>query len=173
MANKYFTPDKINYLFLEAHIVNMWQAKVFKETDSSSDSVNEEEPPEKKHRPSKKHTLKKPIKQQTQRRKALLKTERQKLENYIKKLNSDRLSMHSFDGVRGQTLFKEEYVHLFCNTVDPNQGRIQGGTGGTFPHTPNPPILGHKQSRYPNRAVSNSNKAVSVFIRQCSLFVKL
>jgi len=43
--------------------VNMWRAKVFEETDSSSDSVNKEEQPEKKHHPSKKRTLKKPVKQ--------------------------------------------------------------------------------------------------------------
>jgi len=41
--------------------------------------------------------------------------------------------------------------------------------GGTCP----PPHLGHERSRYTNRAASNSNKAVAVFIRQCSLSVKL
>jgi len=46
-------------------------------------------------------------------------------------------------------------------------GRSRGGTGARAP------LLGHKRSRYPNRAVSNSNTAVAVFIRQCSLSVKL
>jgi len=97
----------------------MWRAKVFKDTNLSSDSVDEDKPPKKKGRPSKKRASKKPDNQQSQRQKALLKTERQKLESYVKKLNSDKLSMHSFDEVRGQTPFKGEDLHAFCDNVDP------------------------------------------------------
>jgi len=85
---------------------------VFEETDSSCDSVNEEEPPEKKHRPSKKRTLKKPGKQQTQRQKALLKTERQKLENYVKKLNSDFQCIHLTKSVAKLCLKEKVYTYF-------------------------------------------------------------
>jgi len=94
---------------------------VFEETNLSSDSVDEDEPPKKKRHPSKKGASKKPDNQQSQRQKALLKMERQKLESYVKKLNSDELSMRSFDEVRGQTLFKGEDLHAFCDNVDPKR----------------------------------------------------
>jgi len=55
------------------------------------------------------------------------------------------------------------YIYIYSNT----QGRIQrGAQGARAPLPPNPPDLGHKPSKY-------SNKAVAVFIRQCSLSVKL
>ena len=98
----------------------MWRAKVFEDTDScdsSGESDSEDQPAPKKLRTSKRLTKSK--QQPQQRRKALLKAERQKLESYVKKLNSDKISSHSLEEVCGQKLFKGEDIQAFGCSVDP------------------------------------------------------
>ena len=52
------------------------------------------------------------------------------------------------------------------------QWRIQDGAFGA--NAPPPPFKElHTRSRYSNRAVNYSNKAVTMFMRQCSLPMKL
>ena len=56
------------------------------------------------------------------------------------------------------------------------QWRIQDGAfGANAPPPPPPPPFKklHTRSRYSNRAVNYSNKAVTMFMRQCSLPMKL
>ena len=96
-------------------VVTMWRAKVFEDTTSGSESdQNEELPAPKKKRRATKETDK--VKKQS--RKALLKTERQKLEGHVKGLDCDKISLHSFEEVRSQKLFKGEDIQAFCSTVD-------------------------------------------------------
>jgi len=56
-------------------------------------------------------------------------------------------------------------------TISPRADPEEDTARGHVP--PTPFSVGHERLRYSNRAVSNSNKAVAVFIRQFSLSVKL
>ena len=85
--------------------------------DSSGESDSGDQPAPKKLRTSKRLTKSK--QQPQQRRKALLKAERQKLESYVKKLNLDKISSHSLEEVCGQKLFKGKDIQAFCCSVDP------------------------------------------------------
>ena len=59
-----------------------------------------------------------------------------------------------------------------CLSLISMQWRIQDGA--FWANAPPPPFKKlHTRSRYSNRAVNYSNKAVTMFMRQCSLPMKL
>ena len=68
-------------------------------------------------------------------------------------------------------VIRQKSIVIFCVL----QWRIQDGAfGANAPPPPPPPLKKlHTRSRYSNRAVNYSNKAVTMFMRQCSLPMKL
>ena len=64
-------------------------------------------------------------------------------------------------------------VYICVETALMMQWRIQDGAFGANPPPPPPFKKLHTRSRYSNRAVNYSNKAVTMFMRQCSLPMKL
>ena len=91
-----------------AHLIRLWKHVFLQNlvTDSCCEHVVRELPAPKK----KCCTSKEPDKVK-QCRKALLKTERQKLEGHVKKLDCDKISLYSFEEVRSQKE-KKIYKHF-------------------------------------------------------------